>query len=63
MINENVDTNVQKFSLAILFAANKIEPIAPTEAASVGVAKPVNIDPRTAMINARGGNKVLNSSL
>ena len=52
MINENVDTNVQKFSLAILFAANKIEPIAPTEAASVGVAKPVNIDPRTAMINA-----------
>ena len=51
------DTNVRKFSFAILLAANKIEPIAPTDAASVEVAKPVSIDPSTAMINARGGIK------
>ena len=61
--NDRADINVRKFSFAILLAANKIEPIAPTDAASVGVAKPVSIDPSTAMINARGGNKVLNNSL
>ena len=47
-------------SFAILLAANKIDPIAPTDAASVGVAKPVSIDPSTAMINVRR-NKVLNN--
>ena len=43
--NDRADTNVRKFSFTILLAANKIEPIAPTDAASVGVAKPVSIDP------------------
>jgi TRAP-type mannitol/chloroaromatic compound transport system permease large subunit len=34
-------------------------PTAPTEAASVGVARPPTIDPSTANININGGNKLL----
>ena len=35
-----------------------MEPIAPTEAASVGVANPVRIEPSTDIIKKRGGNKI-----
>ena len=54
---------VPNFLLAILFVASNIAPIAPTDAASVGVAKPVKIDPSTAIINERGGNNALRRSL
>ena len=43
--------------------ANKIAPIAPTPADSVGVANPPNIEPRTAIIKIKGGNKALNTFL
>ena len=36
--------------------ANNSDPIAPTEAASVGVARPAIIEPSTAIINAIGGS-------
>ena len=41
----------------------KIAPTAPTPADSVGVANPPNIEPRTAIIKIKGGNKALNTFL
>ena len=38
------------FSLDVLYVARRIAPIAPTEAASVGVANPVRIEPSTDII-------------
>jgi len=43
----------------LLNKANKIDPSAPTAAASVGVAMPANIEPRTHMIRNIGGIKDL----
>ena len=42
----------------VLNEARRIEPIAPTDAASVGVAKPVRIEPKTDIIKNNGGNKI-----
>ena len=38
-------------------SAKSIAPTAPTLAASVGVATPINIEPSTAIIRSTGGNK------
>ena len=59
IINDPADILVINFSLVILLAANKIAPIAPTDAASVGVAKPDKIEPKTAIIKKRGGKRTL----
>jgi hypothetical protein len=48
------------FSLDVLYVARRIAPIAPTDAASVGVANPVRIDPRTEIIKNKGGNNINN---
>ena len=57
IINDPADIFVTNFSLVSRLAANKIAPIAPTDAASVGVAKPDKIEPKTAIIKKRGGNR------
>ncbi len=43
-------------------AARTIAPTAPTEAASVGVAMPPRIEPRTAMISSKGGTSATPTS-
>ena len=45
-----------------LESASKIAPNAPTPAASVGVAIPASIEPRTATIKRRGGAKLVSTS-
>ena len=50
---------ILKFSL-LLKTAKIIDPNAPTPAASVGVAIPANIDPKTKIIRAIGGIKDFN---
>ena len=48
------------FSLDVLYVARRIAPIAPTEAASVGVANPVRIEPSTDIIKNKGGKSMNN---
>ena len=43
-------------------SARNTEPMAPTPAASVGVALPVKIEPNTAAINSKGGSKASSNS-
>ena len=51
-------TSLRFFSVSLfLIPAKSIAPIAPTEADSVGVAKPVSIDPKTKTISSKGGNR------
>ena len=42
----------------VLNEARRIEPIAPTDAASVGVAKPVRIEPKTDIIKNNGNFQI-----
>ena len=44
-------------------AVRMVAPMAPTEAASVGEATPAKMDPRTAIISARGGRRALNTRI
>ena len=59
----NADLSVTSFKTLkfnrLFKTASKIEPKAPTPAASVGVAKPANIEPRTKKIKKIGGKKDL----
>ena len=50
--------NVDKLS-CLLMAASNNAPTAPTDAASVGVAKPTRIDPNTASMRMSGGSNAL----
>ena len=50
------NTFIEKLLFKLL---NIIEPNAPTEAASVGVATPANIEPNTAIIKIIGGKIIL----
>ena len=47
-----------RFKLPLL-SARPIAPKAPTPAASVGVAIPINMDPKTATIKTKGGSKAV----
>ena len=44
-----------------MYVANNKAPIAPTDAASVGVAKPDKIEPKTDIIKKRGGKRIRNA--
>ena len=50
--------NGQKLLFDVLYVASSNAPTAPTDAASVGVAKPVRIDPKTDIIRKRGGKRI-----
>ena len=59
-INRAAATKGQKLLSEVLYVANNKAPIAPTDAASVGVAKPDKIEPKTDIIKKRGGKRISN---
>ena len=59
-INRAAATKGQKLLSEVLYVANNKAPIAPTDAASVGVAKPDKIESKTDIIKKRGGKRISN---
>src|SRR5210317_284008 len=59
-INRAAATNGQKLFLDVLYVASSKAPMAPTDAASVGVAKPDKIEPKTDIIKKSGGKRMSN---